>query len=104
MLRGPSTGQLGQVVRFYLTYVVNAPLGTTAPRRLRYRRALALALLWEVAHAFSYPNVNMNNGIVFLPGGVPEYHSLLLFGLTTPIGLPTEEFDKVWPFVSSVYL
>jgi hypothetical protein len=48
------------------------------------------------------PTAIMNNRIIPVPDEVLKYHSLF-FDLTTPITLPSEEFDKVWPFVSSVY-
>ena len=42
------------------------------------------------------------NDVILVPDEVPKYRSLL-FDLITPITFPAEEFDKAWPFVSSVY-
>jgi hypothetical protein len=42
------------------------------------------------------------NGIIPMPIEVLQYRSLI-FDFITPITLPAEEFDKVWPFVSSVH-
>jgi hypothetical protein len=49
-----------------------------------------------------HPTAIMNIGIIPVLDDVLKYRSLL-FDLTTPITLLAEEFDKVWPFVSSVY-
>ena len=79
-------------------------LGRRALTVRRKRRTLApTRVVARPGYMYQHQSTTMNNGIMPAPDGVLKYRPLLL-GLAAPTTLSAEEFDKVWPFVSVIYL